>query len=215
MTAQQPVWLKEAHRHIGFHEGPNNTNPFGAHYNLNNEPWCALFVSFCLQKTGHPLPSMQPGMKDGYAAVIYGMEWAKANGYWCHSWEAVPGDAIVYGWQGPSSSAAEMHTGFIVSSGPKGSIGHTIEGNRGDQVERQTFTVGSSIVLGCIQIGRIVADLDKAKKSKKAPPAPIPAPQPRHPAHPTNTGPTSSLRGLDKQERHLIRRLIDLFRNTR
>jgi hypothetical protein len=184
VTAKQPPWLKEAAKHIGFHEGPNNLNPFGAHYRLNNEPWCALFVSFCCEKVGTPLPSMQSGMPDGYAGVYWGMVWAKAHGYWCPSWEAKPGDAIVYGWDGPNSPASEMHTGFIVSSGPKGSTGHTIEGNRGDQVERQTFTVGQSTVLGCIQITRILED-KRAKKVKR----PKPVPQPRSSGHPHNTGP--------------------------
>lgn len=176
-----PAWIVEAKKHIGFHEGPNNSNPFGKHYGLDHEPWCAFFVSFCCQAVGKPLPSMQAGMPDGYAGVYWGMKWAQANGYWRPSWKAQPGDAIVYGWNGPSSSPEEMHTGFILSTGTVGSTGHTIEGNRGDQVEYQTFTVGSDVVLGTIAISKILA-APHNKKHK-------PAPQPRHQQHPNNTGP--------------------------
>jgi hypothetical protein len=178
----KPAWLKEAESHLGFKEGSNNENPFGDHYNIPNQPWCALFVSFCCHKVGTPLPSMQSGMSDGYAGVFLGMEWAKANDFWRPSWKAEPGDAIVYGWDGPDSSSTEMHTGFIVSSGEKGTTGHTIEGNRADQVERQTFTVGADIVLGTIAITKILAAKDPIVSKA--------IPQPRSPEHPMTTGPT-------------------------
>lgn len=215
MTAKQPPWLVEAAKYtkppLGpFHEGANNANPFGSHYGIPNQPWCALFVSWCCQKVGDPLPSMQSGMSDGYAGVYLGMQWAKAHGYFCPSWEAKPGDAIVYGWDGPNSAPSDMHTGFVVSSGPKGSTGHTIEGNRADQVERQTFEVGSGVVLGAIQLTRILAD----KKGKRTP-KPKPVPQPRHPAHPTNSGPHKPLVahfiGLDPAQKRTIRQAIAYY----
>lgn len=180
----EPAWLIEAESHLGFKEGPNNENPFGDHYRLPNQPWCALFVSFCCEKVGQPLPSMQSGMSDGYAGVWWGMQWAKANDFWRPSWKAEPGDAIVYGWEGPDSPASEMHTGFIVSTGAKGSTGHTIEGNRADQVERQTFTVGADVVLGTIAITKILAA--KHPIMAKA------IPQPRSAEHPADSGPAAT-----------------------
>lgn len=189
MTAATP-WIKEAESHLGFREGPNNANPFGVHYGIPNQPWCALFVSFCLQASGHPLPVMQAGMADGYAGVWIGMEWAKANGYWRPSWNAERGDAIVYGWRGAASGPSDCHTGFITDPGHgKGTTAKTIEGNRADQVERQSYVVGSSDVLGTIWVTKIVADLEAAKKAHRPHPKPKPSPQPRHPHHPTNTGP--------------------------
>jgi hypothetical protein len=179
----KPAWLIEAESHLGFTEGPNNKNPFGAHYRIPNQPWCALFVSFCCAKVGQPLPSMQSGMPDGYAGVYWGMQWAKANGFWRPSWKAEPGDVIVYGWDGPGSPSDEMHTGFIVSSGAKGATGHTIEGNRADQVERQTFTVGAEVVLGTIAVTKILA--------RKQAIVPKPIPQPRSAEHPASSGPGS------------------------
>lgn len=200
----KPAWLLEAEKHDGYREGPNNDTIFGKRYNLNHQPWCAMFVSACCADSGHTLPSMQPGMPDGYAAVAYGIQWAKAHGLFIPSWKAQPGDAICYGWDGPSSIPAHMHTGFVVKSGPKGSTGRTIEGNRGDCVGHHTFTAGSSVVLGCIDLNRLLIGRPKVKVSvSKA----SPEPQPRPAEHPSHTGP------LTKRDRRKIRRFITYLRH--
>jgi len=101
-----------------------------------------------------------------------------------------------------------MHTGFVVSSGPKGSTGHTVEGNRGDQVGRFTFTVGSDVVLGTIDLPRLLLGRPKIAVSKPQA-AKTPTPQPRNPAHPKHTGPTKA----DLKER--IQRLQNKLRRIR
>lgn len=207
----KPAWLKEAESHIGFREGPNNDNKFGRHFGLNNVPWCDLFVAYCCEKSGHPLPSMQPGMPTGAAAVAYSIAYAKSHGLWVPSWEAEPGFQICYGWDGPNSIPAHQHTGLVVSSGAKGSTGHTVEGNRGDAVGRFTFTVGESVVLGCIDLNRLLNG--RPKVTVKPKPTVKPEPQPRPVEHPTHTGP------LTKHQRRRIRRFRDfltrLLRSTR
>src|SRR3954466_4719828 len=115
----QPPWLAQAEAELGFHEKAGNDTKFGKFYGLNGQPWCAMFVSWACVRSGNPLPSMQPGMPNGYASVWYGMQFAKANHLWRPSWKAEPGDVIVYGWNGPGSAPEDMHTGFIVSSGDK------------------------------------------------------------------------------------------------
>lgn len=207
MTAHPP-WLDKMLSQVGYHEGPNNDTKFGRYYGLNHEPWCAMSVSWSCDRSGHPLPVMQPGMKNGYAAVIDGINFAKAHHLWIPSWKAQPGDAICYGWAGPSSTPENMHTGLIVSSGPAGSTGHTVEGNRDDMVGRFTFTVGESVVLGCIDVNRLLLGRPQIKVRP-----PKPTPQPRHPAHPHNTGPnlgshkqddaTALFRELTKRHRPL------------
>lgn len=42
------VALKE----VGYTEGANNSNKYGAYYSRNNEAWCAFFVSWCLEQIG-------------------------------------------------------------------------------------------------------------------------------------------------------------------
>ena len=191
----KPAWLLEAEKHLGYRETPVNHTPFNRHYHLDGQPWCACFVSYCFEVSGHPLPSMQPGMPNGFAAVVYGMDYARAHGCWRPSKDAEPGDIIVYGWAGPGSSPENMHTGFVEHSGPVGSTGHTVEGNRDDRVGRFTFTVGERVVLGTIDAKKLLGIHHKAATKKTAPakkpaPAVAPQPQPRHPKHPHNTGPT-------------------------
>lgn len=182
-------WLDYALRQVGYHEGPNNDNKFGAELNCNHEPWCDLFVACCCKNSGWPLPSMQAGISTGAAAVIDSINYAKTHGLWRPSWEAGAGFQICYGWDGPSSSPDNMHTGLILSSGPKGATGHTVEGNRSDQVERCTFTVGESVVLGTIDLPRLLLPRPTVTIHKPKPTTKL-APQPRHPKHPKNTGPT-------------------------
>jgi hypothetical protein len=208
MTNTAPQWLDPAEKELGFHEGPDNDNPFGTFYRIPNQPWCALFVSWCCRTSGHPLPSMQPGMPDGYAGVWYGMQWAKANSFWRPSWEAQPGDAIVYGWDGADSPPTNMHTGLIVSSGKKGSTGHTIEGNRSDQVERQTFVVGADVVLGTIALTKILGP-PKARITPKI------DPQPRNVDHPRTSGPGTPTKLHAATDRELVDLTARLNTRTR
>jgi hypothetical protein len=178
-----PIELAAHYADIGYREQPGNHNIFSQYLGHPPESWCGDFVTSMFEMTGHTLPSMQPGLKTGYAAVAYGIEWAKANGLWVPSWEAEPNDAICYGWNGPGSSWDEMHTGLVVSSGPRGSTGHTIEGNRHDIVGRFTFTVGESVVLGCIALHKLLKATPTPPKPMPAPlpaPHPVPAPAPAH-----------------------------------
>lgn len=174
---------------VGYHEGLGNDSKYGQALGLNHEPWCALFVSWCFEQAGHPLPSMQPGMPTGYAAVGYGIQWAKANGLWRPSWQAQPNDAICYGWDGPGSSWARMHTGLIVSAGRRGDLGHTIEGNRRDAVVRETFIVGSNVVLGVIALSELLGKPPAKPQATHA----TPEPQPRPAEHPDHTGPEDEM----------------------
>lgn len=203
----QPAWLREAEKHIGYKEGPNNDNRFGKALGLNHEPWCDLFVAWCCEHSGHPLPSMQPGMRTGAAAVAYSIAYAKKHGLWVPSWDAEPGFQICYGWDGPGSTPANMHTGFVVSAGRRGSTGHTVEGNRGDRVGRFTFTVGEDVVLGTIDLPRLLHG--RPKVTVKTKPAATPEPQPRNPEHPSHTGPTK------KQLKHRVSRLRAILAKIR
>ena len=216
MTARPP-WLTEALTHVGYKEGPNNHNQFAVDLqpSLDHEPWCDIFVADCCKRSGHPLPSMQPGVASGAAAVYYSIQFAKAHGLWVPSWQADDGFQICYGWNGPTSTPENMHTGFIVSSGPKGSTGHTVEGNRGDMVGRFTFTVGSDVVLGCIDLPRLLLGRPKVtiKASKSTT---SPKPQPRNPAHPAHTGPTKAdLKEQIQRLRNKLRRIRHIAGGTK
>jgi hypothetical protein len=201
--ADRPPWLKLALSEVGYKEGAGNRNKFSADLGYPPEPWCDDFVADICKRSGHPLPSMSPGCRTGARAVYRSIGFAKSHNLWVPSWKAGPGFQICYGWAGPHSSPEQMHTGFVVKAGPKGSLGHTVEGNRGDQVERQTFTVGSDVILGTIDLPRLLLGRPQIKIHEPQPARPVtPEPQPRHPDHPHNTGP-----GADKTARDLSERI--------
>lgn len=39
---------------IGYKEGKNNDTKYGNWYGLKNQPWCAMFVSWCANQAGIP-----------------------------------------------------------------------------------------------------------------------------------------------------------------
>ncbi|MBQ8859955.1 MAG: CHAP domain-containing protein [Ruminococcus sp.] len=43
-----------AETQIGYKEGPNNDTKYGTWYGLPNQPWCAMFVTWCARQAGIP-----------------------------------------------------------------------------------------------------------------------------------------------------------------
>lgn len=63
LTDREKV-IKEALSHVGYTEGENNDNLFGAYYNFNGVPWCGLFCSYCYWiGTAIALPDTNKGMQ--------------------------------------------------------------------------------------------------------------------------------------------------------
>ncbi|MEU3352661.1 CHAP domain-containing protein [Streptomyces sp. NPDC037389] len=84
--------LDEAAKHIGYREGPNNDNMFGRWYPMNNEPWCAMFVSYCAWKTDNDdiIPK--------FAYCPNGVAWFKARDQWSRTPSV--GAIVFYGTEG-------------------------------------------------------------------------------------------------------------------
>jgi hypothetical protein len=127
-TAQQA--LDVARQWIGYKEGANNRSTFGAWYGMDYNPWCAMFVSYCLYTTGTPIPISTP---KGFAYCPTGVNWFKAQKRW-HTTPAV-GDLVFFDWTGGRAGAE--HVGFVEKVNADGSVG-TIEGNSNSRVERRT-----------------------------------------------------------------------------
>ena len=119
-----------AYDELGYREGPNNDSKYGTWYGMPNEPWCAMFVSWCAYQAGIPLTVIPK-----YAAVISGLQWFQGLGgdnYKSYEetqrGEYIPqcGDIIFFKSDGAS------HTGLVIKV--VGDILYTIEGNTSDQV---------------------------------------------------------------------------------
>lgn len=104
---------------IGYKEGANNWNKYGAEYGLNNQPWCVIFVWWVFKEAG--------------ASDLFGAKTAKCTVlYNNHKSQEVPkselkkGDIVFFDWKGGTETE---HVG-IVEKWQDGKL-VTIEGNTG------------------------------------------------------------------------------------
>lgn len=136
--------LSEARRHIGFHEGAGNRNPFSSHFGRPPEPWCADFVSFLADKAGGRLNTASA---QGVA------DYLRSRGLWKGRNNPQPGDAVTFRWDGSGGWAD--HVGIVENVYQ--SNGHTyiqtIEGNSSDSVRRKTYRANDAVINGYGRIG--------------------------------------------------------------
>ena len=103
LTPGVKAW-QEAQRHIGYHESPpgSNNSMFGAWYGLNYEPWCAMFESYCFDKTGYKK------FRYSWVGAIYDDAVHNRNGLYIVR-TPKPGDIVGYRLHGDSFA----HTAFF------------------------------------------------------------------------------------------------------
>ena len=131
--------LAEARKHLGFHEGSGNRNPFSKALGRPPEAWCADFVSYCAKKAGLHINTASA---QGVANAI------KAQGGWKGRHNPQPGDAVTFRWDGSHGWAD--HVGMVEKVFKRGGQTYiqTIEGNSGDRVRRKTYLASSSVING-------------------------------------------------------------------
>ncbi|WP_413160717.1 CHAP domain-containing protein [Capilliphycus salinus ALCB114379] len=107
---------------VGYTEYPpgSNSTKYGEWYGMNHVPWCAIFVSYCLEQAGICLAIRTP---KGFAYCPDGVRWFQYNTRW-HSQPQV-GDVVFYSWRGDGIAD---HVGIVESVNPDSSI-ISIEGN--------------------------------------------------------------------------------------
>ncbi|MFT3712415.1 MAG: peptidoglycan-binding protein [Archangium sp.] len=131
--------LAEARKHLGFHEGAGNRNPFSKALGRPPEAWCADFVSYCAKKAGlHINTASAQGVADAI----------KKQGGWKGRSNPQPGDAVTFRWDGSHGWAD--HVGMVEKVFKRGGKTYiqTIEGNSGDRVRRKTYLASSSVING-------------------------------------------------------------------
>lgn len=126
---KQIAWLKQQ---VGFHEGPNNENPYSRWQGLHNAPYCdSCAQEAAVEQGGYKWPAYcQYGVK-GDAYTPYTMEHAQRLGMW-RSKSAVPqvGWQVEFDWNG---NGVADHIGTVIDVNSDGTF-LTIEGNYHDQV---------------------------------------------------------------------------------
>lgn len=78
MTGPASV-LAIAAREIGCVEKPVNRTKYGQWFELDGNPWCAMFLCWCFDQAGIAPPGSSP---KGFALVQAGVNWAKGHERW-------------------------------------------------------------------------------------------------------------------------------------
>jgi LysM repeat protein len=110
----------------GYKEGKNNKSVFGEWYGLQNNPWCAMFVSYAFNKAGAGSLIAGAQSKKGFASCTYGYNFFKKKGRIVKTSEAQAGDIVFFDWEGNGSPD---HVGIVISNNPARKTLKTIEGN--------------------------------------------------------------------------------------
>lgn len=121
--------LAEAKKHLGYVEGANKDNIFGAWYGMNHTAWCAEFVSYCMNMSGAGALIAGAQSPKGFASCGYGIKFFKAKKAWFPVEQAKAGDLVFFDWD---HDGTQDHVGIVVSNDPKTKTVKTIEGNTSD-----------------------------------------------------------------------------------
>lgn len=141
---QRDKIMKIAASQVGYKEYSGDNNKYGLWYGMNNNPWCAMFVSWCAAQAEIPT-TIIPKM----AYVPYIVKWFQTRGRYKARGSYTPrkGDIVFFG--------DCDHVGLV--EGVSGNNVITIEGNtssggnvsNGEGVYRRTRPLGSgSWVMG-------------------------------------------------------------------
>lgn len=173
--------IAEARKHVGYVEGPKKDNLFGKWYGMNGAPWCAMFVSYCMNISGSGALIKGAQGPKGFASCGAGIKFFKAKKAWFPASAAKPGDLVFFDWE---RDGEQDHVGIVVSNDPKTKTMKTIEGNTSSASQSNGGTVAAktrnySVIMG---VGRPAWPAPKVPAQPAAPAAA--APKPATPAAP-------------------------------
>lgn len=184
--------------------GYDGENPFSTDLGRPAEAWCGDYYTDMFKRAGVPLPSMQPGCKTGFAYVPDAWALAQKKGATRPSWEAQPGDAVIFGgpgWNPKVRPGFPCHVELFEKR--DGNDAHTIGGNSGASNENQfrgrggvhqhiwraPAGVGNDLIIGVIDISKFVVFGAAAKVTAPATPKPADAPRELMVKSPMMSGP--------------------------
>lgn len=132
-TTQGSRLVNIASKEIGYKEKNKDKTKYGGWYGLQNQPWCAMFVSWCANEAG-----ISKNIIPKHAGCAQGVEWFKRKGWWKgRNYVPKEGDIIYF---------TKSHVGIVESV--KDGYVNTIEGNTSNMVARRRYQLNSSKILG-------------------------------------------------------------------
>ena len=120
-----PSLIEIAKAEIGTTEFANNDTKYGKWYGLNNQAWCAMFVSWCYDKAGLGAKvSAQSGK--GFASCNAGLKWFATKNKLIPVGQAKAGDIAFFQFD---KDAEPDHVGIIKFNNTALKYLQVIEGN--------------------------------------------------------------------------------------
>jgi cell wall-associated NlpC family hydrolase len=117
--------IEIAKQEIGYAEGANNDTKYGKWYGLNNNPWCAMFVSWVYDQAGL-VKHIAASSKKGFASCAAGLAWFTKKNKLVPIGQAQPGDIAFFQFD---NDAEPDHVGIVVKNNTRRKILVCIEGN--------------------------------------------------------------------------------------
>ena len=118
--------------------------PYWSWYGFSSRvEWCCCFVSWCANECGY----IDSGTIPKYSVVDTGVDWFKNKEQWLDgNEEPEAGMIIFFDWADDGLDGSGDHTGIVekVENG----IVYTIEGNSGDKVCENQYSIGNNEILG-------------------------------------------------------------------
>lgn len=106
----------------------------------SREEWCACFVSWCADQAG----MIQNGTVPKFSLCTEGVNWFQTQGKWKSGGSVpTPGTIIFFDW---NHDGASDHVGIVESC--DGTTVRTVEGNSGDRVKQNSYSINSPSILG-------------------------------------------------------------------
>lgn len=119
------IVIDAAESELGYAETGNNDTKYGKWYGLNNQPWCAMFVSWCFAQADlSELVAAQT--KKGFASCEAGLKWFSKKGKIVPVGQARAGDIVFFQFD---EDAQADHVGIVIKNWKRKSTLVTIEGN--------------------------------------------------------------------------------------
>jgi CHAP domain len=118
------IVIDAAKSQLGYQETGNNDTKYGVWYGLNNQPWCAMFVSWCFNeaKLSHLIAAQT---KKGFASCDAGLKWFSKKGKIVPVGQAQAGDIVFFQFD---EDAQPDHVGIVAKNDGKKYL-WCIEGN--------------------------------------------------------------------------------------
>lgn len=125
--------LDVAKEEIGYQETGNNDTKYGKWYGLNNQPWCAMFVSWCFAQIGESA-KIAAQTKKGFASCDVGLKWFAKHNKLIPTGQAQAGDIVFFQFD---SDAQADHVGIVAKNDGKKNLwtyeGNTASNSKGSQ----------------------------------------------------------------------------------